>query len=81
LHPLYRKHEFSVVRTFGCRDLQYLELRCVEIRKAVPVWMVDRDLCAQMACGLLPTVDLPSLLELARWLRERVIADLSCEGP
>ena len=80
LHPLYRKHEFSVVRTFGCRDLQYLELRCLEVRKAVPGWMVDPDLCGRMTCGVLPTVDLASLLELARWLRGQAIGDLSCEG-
>jgi hypothetical protein len=80
LHPLYRKHDLSVVRTFGCRDLQYLELRGPEIRKAVCGWMVDPDLCGQMTCGLLPTADLPSLLELARWLREQAIAGLSWES-
>ena len=80
LHPLYRKHDFSVVRTFGCRDLRYLELRGPEIRKAVPGWMVDPDLCGHMTSGLLPAVDVPSLLELARWLREQAIADLSCES-
>jgi hypothetical protein len=65
---------------FGCRGLQYLELRCAEIRKAVPGWMLDPDFCGQMTCGLLPTVDLPSLLELARWLREQATADLSGES-
>jgi hypothetical protein len=38
--------------------------------------MVDADLCAQMTCGLLPAVDLPTLIELVRWMEQHPIADL-----
>jgi hypothetical protein len=64
------------MRKFGCRGVQYLDLHCPEIRQAVPDWMVDADLCGQMTCGLLPAADLPSLLELVRWLNEQTVPDL-----
>jgi hypothetical protein len=32
--------------------------------------MVDEDLCAQMTCGLVPAVDLKTLLEVARWIEQ-----------
>jgi hypothetical protein len=38
--------------------------------------MVDADLCGQMTCGLQPAADLPTLLELVRWLKEHPLADL-----
>jgi len=75
-HPFFRKHDFSVMRRFGCRDVEYLDLRCPEVRQAVPSWMVDADLCGQMTCGLQPAVDLPTLLELVRWLESHPAADL-----
>jgi hypothetical protein len=56
------------VREFGCGDVQYVEL-ATQKRQAVPAWMLDQDRCAQMACGLQPTVDLAALLELTDWLQ------------
>jgi hypothetical protein len=38
--------------------------------------MVDANLCRQMTCGLQPTADLSTLLELVRWLEEHPTADL-----
>jgi hypothetical protein len=64
------------MRKFGCRDVEYLDLHCAEVRQAVPSWMVDADLCSQMTCGLQPATDLPALLELVGWLKEHPIADL-----
>ena len=64
------------MRKFGCRDVEYLDLHCPEIRQGVPAWMVDADLCGQMTCGLQPAADLPTLLELVRWLKEHPLADL-----
>jgi len=61
---------------YGCRGVEYLDLRCPEVRQAVPVWMVDADLCSQMTWGLQPAVDLPALLELVRWLEVHPLADL-----
>ena len=75
-HPFFRKYDFSVMRKFGCRDVEYLDLRCPEYRQAVPSWAVDADLCGQMTCGLQPAADLPTLLELVRWLEEHPTADL-----
>jgi hypothetical protein len=64
------------MRKFGCRDVEYLDLRCSEIRQAVPHWMVDADLCGQMTIGLQPAVDVSTLLELVRWLDEHPTTDL-----
>ena len=75
-HPLFRRYDFSVVRRVGCRDVEYLDLRCPEVRQAVPSWMVDADLCRQMTCGLQPAADLSTLLELVRWLDEDPTAGL-----
>jgi len=75
-HPFYRKHDFSVMRKFGCRGVEYLDLQGPEIRLAVPAWMVDIDLCGQMTCGLQPAADLPTLLELVHWLKEHPLAGL-----
>lgn len=75
-HPFFRKHDFSVMRKFGCWDTEYLDLSCPEVRQAVPAWMVDADRCAQMTCGLQPAADLPALLELLRGLEQRPVADL-----
>ena len=75
-HPFFRKHDFCVMRKFGCRDVEYLDLRCPDVRQAVPSWMVDADLCGQMTCGLRPAANLPTLLELVRWLKEHPTADL-----
>ena len=75
-HPFFRKHDFCVVRKFGCRDVEYLDLRSAEVRQAVPAWMVDADRCGQMTCGLQPAVDLPTLLELVRWLKAHPPEDL-----
>ena len=75
-HPFFRKHDFCVMRKFGCRDVEYLDLQCPEVRQAVPSWMVDADLCGQMTCGLQPATDLPTLLELVRWLKQHPTADL-----
>jgi hypothetical protein len=47
--------------------VQYVELAAQQ-RQAVPVWMLDEERCAQMTFGLLPAVDLDTLLELADWL-------------
>ena len=58
------------MRRAGCRDVEYLDLCCAEVRRAVPVWMVDADLCRQMTCSLQPAVDLSTLLELVGWLDE-----------
>jgi hypothetical protein len=38
--------------------------------------MVDADFCGQMTCGLQPTTDLPTLLELTHWLEEHPTEDL-----
>ena len=67
-HPLYGVHDLSVVREFGCWDVQYVEL-AAQKRQAIPAWMLDQERCAQMTCGLQPTVDLAALLELANWLQ------------
>lgn len=75
-HPLFDRGDFSVVRRVGCRDVEYLDLRSPEVRQAVPSWMVDANLCRQMTCGLQPTADLSTLLELVRWLEEHPTADL-----
>jgi hypothetical protein len=75
-HRFFRKHDFRVMRKFGCRDVEYLDLQCPEVRQAVPSWMLDADLCGQMTCGLQPAVDLPTLLELVRWLKQHPTADL-----
>jgi hypothetical protein len=64
------------MRKFGCRDVEYLDLSCAELRQAVPSWMVDSDLCKQMTCGLQPAVGTSTLLELFRWLEEHPIEDL-----
>lgn len=64
------------MRKFGCRDVEYLDLRGPEQRQAVPSWAVDADLCRQMTCGLQPAADVPALLELVRWLKEHPAADL-----
>jgi hypothetical protein len=56
------------VREFGCHDEQYVELTAQK-RQAVPAWMLDQERCAQMTCGLRPTVDLDALLELADLLQ------------
>jgi hypothetical protein len=48
--------------------VQYVEL-AAQKRQAVPAWMLDQERCAQMTCGLQPTVDLAALLELADWLQ------------
>jgi len=69
-------HDFSVMRKFGCGNVEYLDLRSPEVRQGVPAWMIDADLCAQMTCGLQPAADLPALLELCRWLEVHPIADL-----
>jgi hypothetical protein len=69
-HPLYGVRDLSVVREFGCGDVQYVEL-ATQKRQAVPAWMLDQERCAQMTCGLQPTVDLAALLELADWLQAR----------
>jgi hypothetical protein len=65
-----------VVRRFGCRNVEYLDLCGPDWRQAVPAWMVDRDRCAQMTCGLQPAADLAALLELARWLEQVQSRDL-----
>jgi hypothetical protein len=67
-HPLYRTHDLSVVRKFGCHDVEYVQLAAPE-RQAVPAWMLDQERCAQMTIGLEPTVDLAALLRLADWLQ------------
>jgi len=64
------------MRKFGCRDVEYLDLCSSEVRQAVPSWMVDSDLCRQMTCGLQPAVDLPTLLELVRWMEHHPTTDL-----
>ena len=61
---------------FGCRGVEYLDLRCPSVRQAVPAWMIDRELCEQMTCGLQPAADLAALLELLRWLESDLPADL-----
>jgi hypothetical protein len=75
-HPFFREHDFCVMRKFGCGGVEYLDLRGSEVRQAVPAWMVDADRCGQMTCGLQPAVGLPTLLELARWLKEQPAAGL-----
>lgn len=69
-------HDFSVMRRFGCRDVEYLDLQNSDVRQAVPSWTVDADLCGQMTCGLQPAADLTALLELIRWLAENPAMDL-----
>jgi len=76
LHPFFGKHDFSVMRRFGCRGIEYLDLCDSKIRRVVPSWMVDADLCAQMTCGLQPAADLPTLLEVVRWIEQHPIGDL-----
>jgi hypothetical protein len=63
------KQDLSVLRKFGAGDAEYLELHGSEVRQVVPAWMLDPDRCAQMTCGLQPTADLASLLDLIDWLR------------
>ena len=48
--------------------MQYVELAAQQ-RQVVPAWMLDEERCAEMTYGLLPTVDLDTLLELANWLQ------------
>jgi hypothetical protein len=48
--------------------VHYVELAAPQ-RQAVPAWMLDQERCAQMTFGLLPAVDLDTLLELADWLQ------------
>jgi hypothetical protein len=67
-HPLYRTPDLSVVRKFGCHDVEYVQFAAPE-RQAVPAWMLDEERCAQMTIGLQPTVDLAALLRLADWLQ------------
>jgi len=62
-------HDLSVVRNFGFRDVEYVELDAPKARQAVPAWMLDQERCAQMTCGLQPAVDLAALLDLADWLQ------------
>jgi hypothetical protein len=33
------------------------------------MWMIDKDRCAQMTCGLQPSCSFATLLELAEWLQ------------
>jgi hypothetical protein len=61
--------DWSFVRHFGCRDVEYVEIQGPQARQAVPAWMLDEERCAQMTCGLQPAVDLATLLDLADWLR------------
>ena len=75
-HPFFREHDFCVMRKFGCRNVEYLDLQGPLGRQAVPSWAVDADLCAQMTCGLQPATDLPALLELVRWLKQHPATDL-----
>lgn len=75
-HPLFSRDDLSVVRRVGCRDVEYLDLRCSEVRQAVPAWMVDADLCNQMTCGLQAAVGLSTLFEVVRWLDEHPAAGL-----
>ncbi len=67
-HPLYRTPDLSVVRKFGCYDVEYVQLAAPE-RQAVPAWMLDQERCAQMTIGLQPAVDMAALLRLAEWLQ------------
>ena len=67
-HPLYRTPDLSVVRKFGCYDVEYVQLAAPE-RQAVPAWMLDQERAAQMTIGLQPTVDMAALLRLAEWLQ------------
>ena len=64
------------MRKFGCKGVEYLDLRASEVRQAVPSWMVDSDICNQMTCGLQPSADLPALLELVRWLEQQSLSSL-----
>ena len=57
------------VSRVGSAEVEYLEIQSADGRQCVPAWMLDADCCAQMTCGLQPTVDLSSLMELADWLR------------
>ena len=66
-HPLYRTRDLSVLRTFGCYDVEYVQLAAPG-RQAVPAWMLDQELPAQMTIGLQPTADMAALLRLADWL-------------
>lgn len=75
-HPFFGQHDFSVMRKFGCGNVEYLDLRSADTRQGVPSWMVDADLCDQMTCGLQPAADLTALLELVRWLEAHPLADL-----
>ena len=67
-HPLYRAPDLSVVRKFGCYDVEYVQLAAPE-RQAVPAWMLDQERCAQMTIGLQPVADMAALLRLAEWLQ------------
>jgi hypothetical protein len=67
-HPLFGTHDLSVVRKFGCHNVEYVQL-AAPVRQGVPAWMLDQQLCAQMTFGLQPTADLAALLRLADWLQ------------
>ena len=75
-HPFCGQRSFSVLRRYGCGAEEHLELLGSDVRQVVPTWMVDADVCRQMTCGLQPAADLPSLLELIRWLENHPTADL-----
>jgi hypothetical protein len=68
-HPLCGKQNLSILRRVGSPEVEYLEIHSADGRQCVPAWMLDADCCAQMTCGLQPTVDLSSLMEVADWLR------------
>ena len=67
-HHFYQIGGLSVVRSFGCHNVEYVELMAPTARQAVPAWMLDQERCAQMTCGLQPAVDLMTLLDLADWV-------------
>jgi hypothetical protein len=75
-HPLLSKQNLSVLRKSGAGGAEYLELHGPKVRQVVPAWMLDPDRCTQMTCGLQPTADLASLLDLAHWLRTVDTVDL-----
>jgi hypothetical protein len=68
-HPFYGADNLRIVRHFGLREVEYVELHGPKGRQAVPVWALDQDCCAQMTCGLQPAVDLATLLDLADWVK------------
>ena len=69
VHTLFGKQNLSILRRAGSAEAEYLEIQSAEGRQFVPAWMLDADCCAQMTCGLQPTVDLSALLQLADFLR------------